>query len=164
VTVRQIRPDEWRALRHLRLRALADTPDAFGSSLVEEEAYTEREWREWVAVGAAAGSDVLFVAEKDGCLIGLTGAFFSEKRPTVAFVIAMWVEPEVRGQGFGAELLEAVTNWAAGKGATVVELDVTETNDIALALYAARGFVDTGKRKPLPSNPALTTIEMRKHL
>ena len=39
--VRQIRPEEGLPLRALRLRALADAPMAFGSTLAREEAFPE---------------------------------------------------------------------------------------------------------------------------
>jgi hypothetical protein len=52
--VRRIEPEEWRRLRDLRLQALADTPEAFGSTLARERDYADDVWREW-APRAAAG-------------------------------------------------------------------------------------------------------------
>ena len=40
-----VRPDEWRELRDMRLRALADAPDAFGATLAEEEADPDEAWQ-----------------------------------------------------------------------------------------------------------------------
>ena len=37
-TIRTFSPGEWRAYRDLRLRALTDSPDAFGRTLAEESA------------------------------------------------------------------------------------------------------------------------------
>lgn len=36
--VRPVRPEEWRELRALRLRALADSPEAFARTVAEREA------------------------------------------------------------------------------------------------------------------------------
>ena len=44
--VRRLRPDEWRDLRALRLRALEDAPDAFGATLAEEAAEPDLTWQE----------------------------------------------------------------------------------------------------------------------
>ena len=43
--IRRIRAEEGPSLRALRLRALADAPMAFGSTLAREEAFTEDEFR-----------------------------------------------------------------------------------------------------------------------
>ena len=44
--IRRARPDEWQALRDLRLRALATDPDAFGSTLAGSSTRTDAEWQE----------------------------------------------------------------------------------------------------------------------
>ena len=72
--VRRLRPDEWRELRALRLRALADAPEAFGATLAEAEADPDAAWQ------LRAGSDdrVVVVAERrrpaGGHGVGWTGA------------------------------------------------------------------------------------------
>jgi hypothetical protein len=45
--VRPVGPDDWALLKHVRLTALADAPEAFYSTLVKEEHRTEAEWRTW---------------------------------------------------------------------------------------------------------------------
>ena len=43
--VRRVRPDEWRALRDVRLRALETDPDAFGATVAEALARPDEEWQ-----------------------------------------------------------------------------------------------------------------------
>ena len=44
-TVRVVDGDDWRTWREIRLRALRDSPSAFGSTYAREEALTERRHR-----------------------------------------------------------------------------------------------------------------------
>src|SRR5262245_23901545 len=51
VEIRRIRADEGLRLRALRLRALADAPQAFGSTLAREHAFVDSTWHERAAGG-----------------------------------------------------------------------------------------------------------------
>ena len=62
MAIRVVQDEEWERARDLRLRALADAPEAFGSSLEEEERGTESEWRKWIA---PTDSGVWFVEATD---------------------------------------------------------------------------------------------------
>lgn len=161
--VRRVRADEWGELRDVRLRALEDSPDSFGSTAGEERERDDRDWRAWAEAGASSASTALFVAEAGG-LVGLCGVFLHEQEPRIAQIFAMWVAQEQRGRRLGAELLAAASAWSVEQDAEELLLEVTETNRAARRLYARSGFRETGTRAPLRSNPALHTIEMRKRL
>jgi GNAT superfamily N-acetyltransferase len=150
---RPVRPEEWRRLRELRLRALTEDPEAFARSAEEERDDPDREWIEW-----ATPSDEWcpFVA---GDWDGLA---FGGLREGVAFLGGMWVAPDARRQGFGRELIEAVVGWARSRGAPAGELEVAAP--AAERLYESCGFVRTGASRPLPSHPELTALEMRLEL
>ena len=45
--VRRIGPDDWELFRDIRLRSLADSPDAFGSTLERERAFRHAELRDF---------------------------------------------------------------------------------------------------------------------
>ena len=97
-----------------------------------------------------------FVAEEDGERVGLAAGKpsydgLSHRRN----LISMWVHPTRRGSGIAARLVRAVVEWAAGNGAREVALWVADGNERAAGVYRRAGFVPTGRRQPLPSNPAV---------
>ncbi len=142
--VRRVRQDEWRELRALRLRALADAPDAFGATLAEAEAEPDEAWQE-----RAAAARVTLVAEVDGRLVGMAAGGTAPIDPSSAALYSMWVEPDHRGTGVASAIVGAIVDWATGAGYQGLGLGVTTTNARAIAFYERLGFVDNGMRFPL---------------
>ena len=163
ISVRQVRADDWQRLRALRLRALADAPMAFGTTLATEQARPEQEWRERAAASAAGIDRVTFIAAREHRWVGsVTGLLEpGNSRPRSAVVVGMWVSPEVRRRGVAQALLRAVAVWARGHGADMLQLDVTETNAAAIALYERLGFQPSGTTAPLPHTPTVREIHMQ---
>jgi ribosomal protein S18 acetylase RimI-like enzyme len=153
--VRELRPDEWREARDLRLRALADSPTAFLRTLAEAQALTDEEWR---ARAAADPRHASFVVEVDG---GLAASATGLLEDGEALLVAMWVAPEHRRRGIGRALVEAAVAWARAQGAATVTLEVNEALAPARALYERAGFRATGARRPLPTDPGRDAIELR---
>jgi ribosomal protein S18 acetylase RimI-like enzyme len=143
--VRRLGPDEWRELRALRLRALTDAPDAFGSTLAEEETKPDASWQHW----SSAGDRVVIVAEVAGQLVGMASGGPAPTDESAAGLYSMWVEPAVRGTGVAGAIVAAVVDWAREAGYPLVGLGVTTSNARAIALYERLAFVDTGQRFPL---------------
>ncbi len=159
IVVRRSRSTEWPALRRLRLRGLASDPLAFGSTLAEEEAFGEARWRERATSGAESATTAQWVAETPmGELVG--GVVIAQIEGDV-HVFAMWLEPEFRGRGIGARLLDAGLAWA---GTTFpgrsVHLDVNPRQTAAVRLYESRGFRRTGADRPLGHTDGETRFEM----
>ena len=63
------------------------------------------------------------------------------------------VLPELRGQGLGTQLLEAIIAEAEHLGADLLTLEVRRSNDPARRLYAQAGFFEAGVRKNYYTNP-----------
>src|SRR5947208_17197796 len=110
--VRRVRADEWKAIRQIRLAALAESPDAFGSTLAEERDADEARWRGWITGQGWGGDVATFVAGGAGPLLGMATGFRPDDRPDTGWLFAMWVRPERRGQGIGRQLVAAVAEWA----------------------------------------------------
>src|SRR5690349_25156188 len=100
-------PDGWERVRAARLRALADAPDAFGTTLEEDRARPLPEW----AARLRRADVVTFLAVADGRDAGIaTGAPY-EGEDGAAGLFGMWVEPACRGRGIGGALVDAVVAW-----------------------------------------------------
>ena len=154
MTIREVRPDEWQAWRALRLRALADTPDAFGETLERARTYDEATLRQLTAPRA---DSTRLLAERDGVPVGMCVLVIAADQ-RAANLYAMWVAPEARGTGVGRALVEAALVWARGRAALEVTLHVTQ--DPARRLYERCGFVDTGRREPLRPGSAVESRVM----
>jgi demethylmenaquinone methyltransferase/2-methoxy-6-polyprenyl-1,4-benzoquinol methylase len=159
--IRQAVPEEWEALKEVRLLALRETPDAFGSTHEREARADEATWRGWITGEGWDGAVATFVAEEEGRLLGMATAYRPDDQPGTLWLFATWVRPERRGRGIGRALVEAVVDHARSLGAEVVMLRVTEGNSAATGLYASCGFIGTpDPPEPLRDGSALTTRAM----
>jgi GNAT superfamily N-acetyltransferase len=131
-------------LRAIRLRALADAPDAFGSTLAESERRSAEDWE--------AQIDALptFVWREGDADVGMVRGAPHDVDPEAAYLISMWVAPEARGRGVGGALIAEVIAWARGRELRRLVLDVGEHNAPARRLYERAGFVPTGATGALP--------------
>lgn len=161
VTIRRFTADEWRTYRELRLRALADSPDAFGSTLEREAAFTDSEWRNRLADGVSAPDAIPLVALVDDTPAALAWGRVAEHDAEVAHLYQVWVAPGHRGRGIGRMLIEAVIAWARESGLRVLLLDVTAGNSAAVELYRQLGFVNAGDTQPLRDGSALRRQPMQ---
>jgi GNAT superfamily N-acetyltransferase len=137
---------DWREIRRARLSALTDAPTAFASRFDREADLDADSWQQRVA------SAVWFIAREAGEPVGLV-AGVSDRETGGPHLVAMWVDPRVRGRGVGLALVEAVKDWAVEAAADQLILWVADGNDSARRLYERCGFLDTGRRQPLPSDP-----------
>ncbi len=165
IQIRRIRADEGLRLREIRLRALAEAPMAFGSTLSETERLPDAAWQERASAAAAGQQRSLFVAEDGDRWLGLAGGVIDDETPPGEFeLVSMWVDPAARGSGLGRRLVDAVAEWARAGGATRLRLWVTEGNAPAIALYARCGFSMTGETLPHGWHPTLRELLMTRPL
>lgn len=163
--IRRIAAGEWRELRGLRLRALRDAPLAFGSTLERERAYDEARWRSQAKSAAAGADDVAIVAVADGRFVGMARGYLGpseELQPqTVAWLIGVYVDPELRGRGVARALSAQDVDWARERGVAEVHLHVADWNEAARRTYAELGFTASGATTTLGHDPSVTEAEMR---
>lgn len=145
IDIQRLSVDEPLRLRHIRLRALAQAPDAFGSTYADAAARSLESWQQQLQEIAT------FVAVKDSEDVGLVRCASDTQHPDTKWLISMWVAPESRGRGVGDALIDAVIEYARSSGASRLLLDVGDHNHQAISLYARKGFKSNGKTGSLPA-------------
>ncbi len=142
--IERLNGSQWQRLKAVRLRALADAPDAFGSTLADAERYEAADWQEQLETLAT------YVAVLDGADVGMARGIADKSTREHAYLLSMWVAPEARGQGVGEALVQAVVTWARDTGHSRLLLDVADGNQPAIRLYERTGFLPTGETGALP--------------
>ncbi|WP_409493422.1 GNAT family N-acetyltransferase [Amycolatopsis sp. cmx-11-12] len=141
--VRRLAAGDLDVFREIRLRALMDTPENYGSIAASERAQSDEEWL------ARLAGDAWFAAFDDGRPVGLVAG---RARDDGWILYSMWVAPEARGRGLGTKLMGEVRSAAEADGAREVWLHVAEDNDRARRLYLRLGFIATGDLEPMPND------------
>ena len=143
----------------VRLRALQDAPQAFGSTYAKESQLTDADWIERVErMNGESGAGFLAMDKDTAC--GIAGSFLDQNDPIRAHLISMWTAPTHRQRGIGRSLVNEVLNWARGRNARILQLMVTGNNEPAICFYERLGFARTGRTEPYPNDPAVIEYEM----
>ncbi|HSY70505.1 MAG TPA: GNAT family N-acetyltransferase [Edaphobacter sp.] len=159
ITLEPITPQNASIFKATRLRALQDTPTAFGATYAKESLLTEADWVERAARWNGERL-ILYLAMKAGDSVGIAGSYLDQEDATRAHLISMWTDPTCRQQGIGRLLVNEIIEWAHRRSALTLQLMVTSCNDSAIAFYKRLGFVLTGRTEPYPNDPALIEYEM----
>jgi ribosomal protein S18 acetylase RimI-like enzyme len=164
IRIRRFTPREWPAYRALRLRSLADAPNAFGSSLALEESWAQELWMARLMAADVSGRDCPLVAESggpDSAMLGLLWAKCDTDDAGIVNLFQMWVAPEARGRGAASALVDEAVTWARAIGARLVRLGVVVDNQDAIRLYEHKGFRNGGEPAPIRPGSALLEQTMQ---
>lgn len=151
VRVVQATPGQWQRVRRLRLAALEESPDSFGTLLEHARALADETWQ---ARAADPGRTTLLAVavDENGRTQDVGMALVAPSRhPSAAGLYGMWVAPHARRLGVAALLLQEALHQAASRGFPTMVLDVCDHNEAAIQLYAAAGFEPTGRRGAFPA-------------
>ena len=147
LNIRALTEDDAGDFRRLRLRALKEQPNAFGSSYEAESAQPLEAVAGRMRRTAASPDDFTLGAYREGELVGMVG-FFREQREKMRHKGTIWgmfVPSEEQGKGIGRALLtEAVKRARLVPGLEQVGLAVVTPNRRARGLYASLGFETYG--------------------
>ena len=164
LTIRSFTAGQWSLYRALRLEALRDAPNAFGSTLAREEAFADRERITRLGRGAASDFDAPLVAESDGRAVGLAWARIDVEQPETAKLYQFWVHPDFRRRGVGRLLVDAAIAWARRSNVTEMVLDVALGPESAIDFYRRVGFEVVGECSPLRPGSSVLQQGMRRRV
>jgi len=163
IAIAPIHPGNVSTFKDVRLRALLDTPSAFGSTYERERDLSDAEWMgRAIRWNGERGIGFLAIDEGIGC--GIVGSILDEDDGTVATLVSMWTAPTHRRQGIARRLVDAITAWARSREVGVMRLMVTSNNAAAIAFYEQLGFACTGRSEPYPNDASLVELEMLRRL
>jgi ribosomal protein S18 acetylase RimI-like enzyme len=159
IAIEPITPENASIFKAARLRALQDTPSAFGATYAKESLLTEADWITRAANWNGERS-ILYLAMDAGAAVGIAGSYLDHDDATRAHLISMWTAPAHRQRGVGRLLVNQIIEWARLRGAQTLQLMVVCSNDRAMSFYQRLGFAHTGHTEPYPNDPALIEYQM----
>lgn len=158
ITVRKVLANDWSTLKELRLEALQDTPEAFGSTYEESVTWPDKRWKtmaaDWNYYFAVSGDEV----------VGMLSGSLNDYHPGTWWMFGMYVKPTFRGLGAAEALVDRVGLWAKAQGASDLYLHVTESVGRARAFYEKNGFVLNGEVITMDRDPSISLVTMVKKL
>lgn len=140
IAVRRLTPDDYEALREVRLEALRLNPAFFSADPAQEEAFSREQWLARLASAVSFGGFV------DAALCGLV-VFSRPVSPKLAHtgdLGAMYVRDQARGTGLADAMIEAVLDHAANE-VEQIKLTVNAENARAVKFYERHGFRVIGR-------------------
>ena len=91
------------------------------------------------------GGQFFVAIADDGQVVGTAGVFPIE--PRIYELRKMYLRPQVRGQGVGAQLFDACLAFCRQHGAQAIVLNTREDMRAAVAFYERRGFVRDDRQR-----------------
>lgn len=159
LSIQAIAAHDWPRYRAIRLRALQDSPSAFGSSWAQEVAWPDEVWQTRTQTSATSPSSQGFFALQGDAVCGLVWCMLAEADPQTAHIYSMWVDPAARRHGAGQALLRQCISWAKGAGASQLRPAVTTGNSAVTRLYASQGFQPLGSAEAIhPGSPLMVQV------
>jgi ribosomal protein S18 acetylase RimI-like enzyme len=137
--IRRLMPADARLYREIRLEALQQAPQAFGSSFEQECSWSLTQFEETLTK-----ADV-FGAFRETDLLGIAGyrRQAGAKQAHKGLLWGMYVRSIARGTGVAKHLVEAVLEHAREQ-VELIQLTVVSENEAAQRLYRSCGFVAYG--------------------
>lgn len=149
IEVRRIARGEGPLYRELRLRALADAPEAFCTTHAEAVALTDVDWEARAELGADGTERAIFLAFDGDSPIGLAALLRHEEIPDTGELVQVWIAPAHRGTRAAATLMNALLRWGVEEANfRRVIAEVRIANGRAISFYQRLGFENAREIPP----------------
>jgi L-amino acid N-acyltransferase YncA len=137
VAVRELRPDDWPAVREIYEDGLRGGDATFETELPS--------WERW----DARHSGLRLVAERDSSVVGWAALSPASSRHCYRGVgeVSVYVAEEARGAGVGQSLLDELVQRSELAGYWTLTAGVFPENEASLRLHKACGFREVGVRR-----------------
>ena len=128
--------------RQMRLDALRDHLEAFGSDYNDLLAAPANYWHDRVAASFEGKTARVIVAESNGELAGMAGVIQDQgaKVDHQAFIWGVYVRPAFRGRRVVDGMMRALIDWCGERKLRKVRLSATTSNSAAIQAYQRVGF------------------------
>jgi L-amino acid N-acyltransferase YncA len=136
--IRAMAPADWEAVASIYAEGLATGVASFETAVPD--------WEDWDAAHLPAPR---LVAEVDGTVVGWLAVTPTSRRDCYRGVVehSVYVAPGARGRGVGSALLERLVSDAPSLGFWTIQTSIIAANTASLALHAAAGFREVGRRE-----------------
>jgi GNAT superfamily N-acetyltransferase len=158
LTIARCGPHDWEGLRTIRLEALSDTPEAYGSTYEESVRWSDSQWKN------AASTRLYYLAYRDRRVVGMVSGGLNDAHPGTRWLYGMYVTPSERGAGTAAQLVQSIGDWATSQGVQEIYLHVGSSVPRARAFYEKVGFRVTGEAFQMDRDGSLTLFTMVQQL
>ena len=149
-------------LRDIRLRSIADAPQAFGQPLKDAQEQLAVEWHRSARQSANGDNRTWLVASRGNDIVGIIQG--RKRRPTTLLLFSMWIDPSARRRGLGRRMIAELEGWALGWRATETVLWVYGGNSDAIRFYRDLGFEVVAKGKDVESGARVGALAMLRPL
>lgn len=144
IVIRDAKPADAVQFRELRLEALQTSPVAFTADYWKNFNHPLKHWEDMLAM--QADESIIFVAEHENRLIGMTGISrgSSPKTRHGAWIWGVYVSGEWRGLHIAEEIIRSCLAWARARDIVLAKLGVVTVNAPAIRCYERCGFKTYG--------------------
>jgi GNAT superfamily N-acetyltransferase len=120
IEIRRLRASEWHLLKMLRIGALLSDPASSWDTADEALAYDDSYWTSFAGKLASPQGSRCLVLELDG---EIEGTVFGTRRGKHEYRVGgIWIDPLMRGNGYGSLLVQQVVEWAKADSKAVIKL------------------------------------------
>lgn len=146
ITLRPIHLRDDTAFQALRLQALQEHPEVYGSDYSEQANEPLEYWQDRIQRTLGSEYQALFVTEASGQLVAMTGIFreTGPKQRHYATIYGVYVDPGWRGNRITDHLIALCLEWARNHAVSMARLSVVISNTSAIRCYARCGFTVYG--------------------